>query len=84
MDPVRDADEQQVRLTEREALANVRTVLELCAAGKLRCSDKTSHPTAATIALPLMVLPTSTSSAASGTTASLWMTLRSRAMWAWC
>jgi hypothetical protein len=38
-----------VRLTEREALANVRTVLELCAAGELRCSDKTNRPTAATI-----------------------------------
>ncbi len=49
MDPVRDADEHQVRLTEREALANVRTLLELCAAGKLRCSDKTSHPTGATM-----------------------------------
>ena len=49
MDPVRDADEHQVRLTEREALANVRTVLELCAAGELRCSDKTNRPTAATM-----------------------------------
>jgi hypothetical protein len=29
-------------------LANVRAVLELCAAGELRCSDKTRHPTAAT------------------------------------
>ena len=27
MDPVRDADERQVRLTEREALANVRVYL---------------------------------------------------------
>ena len=42
-------DERVVRLTEREALANVRAVLELCAAGELRCSDKTSRPTAATI-----------------------------------
>jgi len=41
--------ERVVRLTEREALANVRAVLELCAAGELRCSDKTSRPTAATI-----------------------------------
>ena len=48
MDFVRD-DERVVRLTEREALANVRAVLELCAAGELRCSDKTSRPTAATI-----------------------------------
>jgi Helicase conserved C-terminal domain len=49
VDPVRDAVERQVRLTEREALANVRTVLELCVAGELRCSDKTNRPTAATI-----------------------------------
>ena len=48
VDSVRD-DERVVRLTEREALANVRAVLELCAAGELRCSDKTSRPTAATI-----------------------------------
>ena len=49
VDPVRAADEHQVRLTESEALANVRTVLELCAAGQLRCSDKTNRPTAATM-----------------------------------
>ena len=49
VDPVRAADERQVRLTESEALANVRTVLELCAAGQLRCSDKTNRPTAATM-----------------------------------
>jgi hypothetical protein len=49
VDPVRDRDERHVRLTESEALANVRTVLELCSAGELRCSDKTNRPTAATI-----------------------------------
>lgn len=49
MDSARDSDERQVRLTERAALANVRTVLELCAAGALRCSEKTSRPTAATL-----------------------------------
>jgi hypothetical protein len=49
VDPVRDADERQERLTESEALANVRTVLDLCAAGEPRCSHKTNHPTAATI-----------------------------------
>lgn len=43
------SDEQRVRLTEREALANLRTVLQLCAAGQLRCSDKTKRPTAATV-----------------------------------
>jgi hypothetical protein len=49
VDPASHDGERQVRLTEREALANVRTVLELCAAGELRCSDKTNRPTAATI-----------------------------------
>jgi hypothetical protein len=49
VDSARDSDEGQVRLTEREALANVRTVLELCAAGALRCGEKTSRPTAATV-----------------------------------
>lgn len=44
-----DTGEHWVRLTEPEALANVRTVLELAAAGEVRCSDKTSRPTAATI-----------------------------------
>lgn len=42
VDSVRD-DERMVRLTEREALANVRAVLELCAAGEVRCSEKTSR-----------------------------------------
>src|SRR6266511_5093755 len=39
-----------VRATEGEALANVRAVLQLCAAGKLRCSAKTGLPGAATVA----------------------------------
>lgn len=47
--PSQDTDERWVRLTESEALANVRTVLELVAAGEVRCSDKTSRPTAVTI-----------------------------------
>lgn len=47
--PLRDTDERLVRLTELEALTNVRTVLELAAADEVRCSDKTSRPTAATI-----------------------------------
>ncbi|MGF6885650.1 hypothetical protein ABIA39_007433 [Nocardia sp. GAS34] len=38
-----------MRQTEQEALANVRAVLELAAAGQLRCSDKTSRPAAATV-----------------------------------
>lgn len=41
--------DSSVRLTEREALTNLRTVLELCAAGKVKCSDKTNRPSAATI-----------------------------------
>jgi hypothetical protein len=47
--PLRTVGEHRVRLTELEALANLRTVLELCAAGALRCSDKTSRPSAATM-----------------------------------
>lgn len=38
-----------LRHTEREALANVTAVLQLCAAGKLRCSEKTQRPSAATV-----------------------------------
>ena len=38
-----------MRLPEQEALLNVRTMLELCAAGELRCSEKTGRPSAATV-----------------------------------
>ena len=38
-----------VRLTEQESQANVHAVLQLCAGGKLRCSETTRRPTAATI-----------------------------------
>jgi hypothetical protein len=44
-----DPEDRQVRLTEQEALINLRAVLELCAAGEVKCSDKTSRPSAATI-----------------------------------
>src|SRR2546430_212997 len=47
--PLRTAGEHRIRLTESEALANVRTVLELGAGGELRSSDKTSRPSAATM-----------------------------------
>lgn len=47
--PLRDAGERRVRLMEQEALLNLRTVLELCAAGELRCSEKTGRPSAATV-----------------------------------
>ena len=38
-----------VRLTEREAIPNVRIVLELCASGQLRCSEKTRRPAATSV-----------------------------------
>lgn len=41
--------EPTVRLTEQEACTNLRAVLELCAAGRLKCSAKTSRPSAATV-----------------------------------
>lgn len=41
--------EDCVRLTEREAIANLRAVLQLCAAGELRCSEKTARPSVATV-----------------------------------
>jgi hypothetical protein len=49
MNVLAPSDEHQVRLTELEAGTNLRTVLELCAAGEVRCSDKTSRPSAVTI-----------------------------------
>lgn len=42
-------DEHWVRLTPAEAITNLRTVLELCAAGDMKCSGKTGRPSAATI-----------------------------------
>ncbi|HXL20579.1 MAG TPA: helicase-associated domain-containing protein [Streptosporangiaceae bacterium] len=47
--PLRGIEEHQVRLTEQEALLNLRTVLELCAAAEVRCSEKTHRPSAATV-----------------------------------
>jgi hypothetical protein len=44
-----DPDEPRVRLTELETLRNVGVLLRLCAAGRLRCSMKTSRPSAATV-----------------------------------
>lgn len=43
------AEQAQVRCTEQEAQANLLAVLQLCAAGKLRCSPKTHRPGAATV-----------------------------------
>lgn|SRR5574340_223620 len=47
--PLGEIGEHRMRLTEQEAQLNLRTVLQLCAAGKLRCSEKTQRPSAATI-----------------------------------
>jgi hypothetical protein len=41
-------DDVVIRPTELEALANVQTVLQLCSAGKIKCSEKTARPSAAT------------------------------------
>lgn len=49
VDPLHDVGEHRVRLTPAEALANLRTVLELCAAGDVKCSEKTGRPSTATI-----------------------------------
>jgi hypothetical protein len=45
-----DDDEVVLRPTEHAALADLGAVLQLCAAGKLRCSEKTRRPSAATMA----------------------------------
>ncbi|QSE93130.1 helicase-associated domain-containing protein [Rhodococcus pseudokoreensis] len=42
--------EHRIRVTEQEAMTNLHTVLQLCAAGELRCSEKTHRPSAATVA----------------------------------
>ncbi len=47
--PLCNIGEHRVRLTEQEAQLNLHTLLQLCAAGKLRCSEKTRRPTFATI-----------------------------------
>lgn len=44
-----DPDERRVRLTEPDAFVNLRAVLELAAAGQLKCSATTSRPSAATV-----------------------------------
>ncbi len=47
--PLSAVGDHRIRLTEHESQLNLHTVLQLCAAGSLRCSDKTRRPTAATI-----------------------------------
>ena len=49
--PLGNIGEHRVRLTEQEAQLNVCTILRLCAAGKLRCSEKTMRPSSATISI---------------------------------
>ena len=48
-DPLHDVDGHRVRLTAPEALTNVRTVLELCAAGEITCGATTGRPSSASI-----------------------------------
>jgi hypothetical protein len=45
-----DIETSHVRLTEHRAPADLRAVLQLCAAGKVRCSAKTLRPSASTVA----------------------------------
>lgn len=47
--PLCNIGEHRARLTEQEAQLNLQAVLQLCAAGKLRCSEKTKRPSSATI-----------------------------------
>jgi hypothetical protein len=47
---------ETVRLTEQESQANVHAVLQLCASGRLRCSEKTRRPSAATVSAVAQVL----------------------------
>ncbi|WP_083418200.1 helicase-associated domain-containing protein [Pseudofrankia sp. BMG5.36] len=51
-----DGEELTERLTARDALADLLAVLRLCAVGKLRCSEKTSRPSAATVTAVAEVL----------------------------
>lgn len=46
----RQEKERRVRVTEHEAQANLAAMLQLCATGKLRCSEKTRRPSAAAVA----------------------------------
>ncbi|HEX7373937.1 MAG TPA: helicase-associated domain-containing protein [Steroidobacteraceae bacterium] len=46
--PAPENNDPEIRVTDRAAQANLRIVLELCAAGRLRCSATTRRPSAAT------------------------------------
>lgn len=47
-----------VRLTEHDAILNVRVVLELCASGRLRCGEKTRRPTGTSVTGLALLLAT--------------------------
>ncbi|WP_410669597.1 hypothetical protein [Amycolatopsis sp. cmx-4-68] len=49
LETVNDDEERWLLSTEQEAMANLRTMLELCAKGTLKVSDRTSLPAAATV-----------------------------------
>jgi len=49
--PGPDTGEFEVRTTEQAAAADLAAMLRLCEAGRLRCSDRTKRPTAATVQL---------------------------------
>ncbi|MGV9565053.1 helicase-associated domain-containing protein [Streptomyces sp. NPDC003480] len=51
-----NTETSQIRLTEHHAQADLRTLLQLCAAGRVKCSAKTLRPSAATIAQVAEVL----------------------------
>ena len=53
-----DTETSQIRLTEHRAQADLRTLLQLCAAGRVKCSAKTLRPSAVTIAQVAEVLDT--------------------------
>lgn len=53
---VGDEQTDTIRCTEHEALANVGAVLQLCAGGKLRVSETTRRPSAATVRMVTEVL----------------------------
>jgi hypothetical protein len=55
-DEIDDA-EVVLRFTEHAAIADLAAVLQLCAAGKLRCGEKTRRPSAATVEAVGRVLP---------------------------
>lgn len=54
--PAAEQEERWVRVTEHTAQADLRAVLQLCAAGRVRCSAKTLRPSAATVVAVAEVL----------------------------